>query len=126
MSEQKSEATFFKEDVERIIARYGRLSAYATIGALEVVKQNIMDRLANQPPFLPPKLHAVGVSPHAVWLRHVIPVGDNTLHDANRNCCCAPIETNPGLWVHNAHDGREKYERQDGKERGGWQIIFEK
>lgn len=41
----KSEATFFKEEVEQIIKRYGNLSVYQTIGALEVVKQNLLDRL---------------------------------------------------------------------------------
>ncbi len=43
----KPEATFFKEDVEALLKRYGNLSVYAAIGALEVVKQNLLDDLAN-------------------------------------------------------------------------------
>jgi hypothetical protein len=41
----KNEATYFKEDVEALLARYGKLSVYATLGALEVVKQNLLERL---------------------------------------------------------------------------------
>ena len=44
--EQKTEGTYFKEEVEAIIARYGTLSAYETLGALEVVKQNLLERLS--------------------------------------------------------------------------------
>ncbi len=44
--EQPNEATFFKQDVERLLARYSNLSVYAAIGALEVVKQNLLDGLA--------------------------------------------------------------------------------
>ena len=47
MSKQaKTEATYFKEEVEAAINRYGNMSAYETIGALEVVKANLMERLA--------------------------------------------------------------------------------
>jgi hypothetical protein len=41
----KNEATYFKEEVEATIKRYGKMSVYATIGALEVVKQNLLERL---------------------------------------------------------------------------------
>ena len=43
--DQKSEATFFKEEVENSIKRYGNMTVYETIGALEVVKQNLLERL---------------------------------------------------------------------------------
>ena len=46
----KSQATFFKEEVEQSLARYGTLSVYETIGALEVVKANLLDRLAEVEP----------------------------------------------------------------------------
>lgn len=105
---EKSEATFFKEDVERLLARYGKLSVYETVGALEVVKANLLERLSK---FIHP--------------RHVMPINDACPHLAVQDCTCQPTETEPALWVHNAHDGREKYERQDGKERGGWEIVFE-
>jgi hypothetical protein len=41
----KSQATFFKEEIEASINRYGSMSVYETIGALEVVKQNLLERL---------------------------------------------------------------------------------
>lgn len=41
----KTEGTYFKEEVESIIKRYGNLSVYETIGALEVVKANLLDQL---------------------------------------------------------------------------------
>lgn len=107
MSEPKSEATFFKEEVEQLIGtRYGRMTVYETIGALEVVKLNLLEHLGRRP-------------------RHVIPLADSSTHTPSCDCLCAPLETESGLWVHNAHDGREKYERQDGKKRGGWEIVFE-
>lgn len=108
MSDQKSEATFFKEDVEKLLARYSNLSVYATVGALEVVKLNLLERLGKIP-----------------YPRHVIPLNDLLDHGAYIGCGCNPIELEPGLWVHNARDGREKYERQDGQNRGGWEIVFE-
>ena len=43
--DQKSEATFFKEEVENSIKRYGNMTVYETIGALEVVKKNLLERL---------------------------------------------------------------------------------
>ena len=43
--ENKSEATFFKEEIENSIKRYGNMTVYETIGALEVVKQNLLERL---------------------------------------------------------------------------------
>lgn len=42
---EKSEATFFKEEIENSIKRYGKMTVYETIGALEVVKQNLLERL---------------------------------------------------------------------------------
>lgn len=108
MSDQKSEATFFKEDVEKLLARYSGLSVYATVGALEVVKLNLLERLGKIP-----------------YPRHVLPMNDTMMHHALHDCMCHPIELEPGLWVHNARDGREKYERQDGQNRGGWEIVFE-
>lgn len=47
---QKTEATYFKEDVEALLKRYGKLSVYETIGALEVVKLNLLERLAEAAP----------------------------------------------------------------------------
>ena len=41
----KTQATFFKEEIENSIKRYGTMTVYETIGALEVVKQNLLDRL---------------------------------------------------------------------------------
>jgi hypothetical protein len=43
--EKKSEATFFKEEIENSIKRYGNMTVYETLGALEVVKQNLLERL---------------------------------------------------------------------------------
>ena len=43
--EVKNQATFFKEEVENIIKRYCSMGVYETIGALEVVKQNLLERL---------------------------------------------------------------------------------
>lgn len=58
---------------------------------------------------------------------HVIPVGDTELHCAQESCACHPIEDGePGVWVHNAFDCREKYERADGeKHSDGWVLIGE-
>lgn len=42
---EKSQATFFKEEVENSIKRYGNMTVYETIGALEVVKANLLERL---------------------------------------------------------------------------------
>lgn len=41
----KTQATYFKEEVEQSIKRYGKMTVYETIGALEVVKQNLLERL---------------------------------------------------------------------------------
>ena len=43
----KTEATYFKEEVEAAINRYGNMTVYETIGALEVVKANLLERLAS-------------------------------------------------------------------------------
>ncbi len=41
-----NEATFFKEEIEQILdARYSSLTVYQVIGALEVVKLNLLERL---------------------------------------------------------------------------------
>lgn len=46
-----TEATFFKEEIEKIIfSRYPNMSVYETIGALEVVKANLLDALAARTP----------------------------------------------------------------------------
>ena len=42
---EKLPATYFKEEVENIIKRYGNLTAYEVIGALEVIKANLLDEL---------------------------------------------------------------------------------
>lgn len=43
---------------------------------------------------------------------HVVPVGDLREHACCRTCWCRPTEDDeaPGLWLHHALDGREKYE----------------
>ena len=46
--EAKSEATYFKEEIENSIKRYGNMTVYETIGALEVVKQNLLERLGRK------------------------------------------------------------------------------
>ena len=45
MSEKKSEAPFFQAEIENAMNRYGNMTAYETIGVLEVVKQNLLERL---------------------------------------------------------------------------------
>jgi hypothetical protein len=45
MEQPKTEGTYFKEDIEALLKRYSTLSVYETIGALEVVKQNLLERL---------------------------------------------------------------------------------
>ena len=44
---------------------------------------------------------------------HVIPMNDLRPHDADRTCWCRPAEDDdqPTLWVHNALDQRDAYER---------------
>lgn len=43
---------------------------------------------------------------------HVVPMGDLREHECSCTCWCRPTEDEdtPGLWVHHALDGREKYE----------------
>lgn len=45
--------------------------------------------------------------------RHVIPIGDTREHTLSERCWCCP-ELEDGdegdVFVHNSHDGREKYE----------------
>lgn len=48
--EKKSEATFFKQEIENSIMRYGNMTVYETIGALEVVKQNLLERIGRMNP----------------------------------------------------------------------------
>ena len=38
----KSEATFFKEEIEAAFSRYRTMTVYEAIGALEVVKANLL------------------------------------------------------------------------------------
>jgi hypothetical protein len=45
---------------------------------------------------------------------HVYPLDDLKEHVAARDCWCDP-ECNEGVWVHNAADGRELYERKERK-----------
>jgi len=54
---EKNQATFFKEEVEATMKRYGSMSVYEAIGALECVKQNLLDRLGrlNQRTDKPPR-----------------------------------------------------------------------
>lgn len=63
---------------------------------------------------------------------HVIPIGDtggpgnDGLHAAQEICWCHPTETEPRLWVHNAHDCREARERVTGEQcSDGWINIAE-
>lgn len=44
--------------------------------------------------------------------QHVIPMADLRPHDPDGACWCHPEEDDdyPGLWKHNALDGREAYE----------------
>ena len=46
---------------------------------------------------------------------HVVPLGDLKEHDESPNCACGPFESDDGVWVHNAYDGREKYETGERK-----------
>ena len=43
---------------------------------------------------------------------HVVPLFDLREHESSSACWCKPTEDEetPGLWVHHALDGREKYE----------------
>jgi hypothetical protein len=45
-------------------------------------------------------------------LVHVVPLDDLREHECSSACWCQPIEYDeePGIWVHNALDGRENYE----------------
>lgn len=44
---------------------------------------------------------------------HIIPMDDLKDHHADPLCWCRPLEDteDPGIWVHNAADRREEYER---------------
>lgn len=44
---------------------------------------------------------------------HIVPIGDLRDHEANPACWCSPTEDpdDLGIWVHNAMDRREEYER---------------
>lgn len=54
---------------------------------------------------------------------HVIPIGDSgpSVHDALLSCWCHPTR-DENVVVHNAHDLREKYERQ-GLPQQPWLIV---
>ena len=60
---------------------------------------------------------------------HTIPVGGSEpVHHANPQCWCRPFPDHdePGVIIHNADDGREKYERQGITEPGQhWILVFE-
>ena len=44
---------------------------------------------------------------------HIVPIGDLRDHEADPACWCGPTEDpdDLGIWVHNAMDRREEYER---------------
>ena len=42
---------------------------------------------------------------------HVTPVNDLREHEDTPKCWCKPVETDPGVWVHNSMDRREEYEQ---------------
>lgn len=48
--EQETQGTFFKREIEGIIKRYPNMTVYETIGALEVVKANLLERLGRIEP----------------------------------------------------------------------------
>lgn len=41
---------------------------------------------------------------------HVTPIDDLRPHEDASTCWCKPKENEPGVWTHNALDGRESYE----------------
>lgn len=43
---------------------------------------------------------------------HVVPLGDLRDHEPSPQCWCSPRngDDEPSVWVHNALDGRERYE----------------
>lgn len=43
---------------------------------------------------------------------HIVPMGDLRDHEDSCACWCRPTEEedHPGIWMHHALDGREKYE----------------
>ena len=50
---EKTAATMLKEEISNIVERYGQesdVTVYETIGALEVVKLNLLERLGKLPP----------------------------------------------------------------------------
>lgn len=55
---------------------------------------------------------------------HVIPVQDSIAHKPSSDCKCHPLQAEQNLFIHNAKDTREKYERQ-GISSHGW-IVVEK
>ncbi len=57
---------------------------------------------------------------------HNIPVGDQFLHGAQKDCWCNPTETSMNVWTHNAKDCREAKERISGLQASeGWVLIAE-
>lgn len=44
---------------------------------------------------------------------HIVPVDDLRDHAADPTCWCSPVEDpeDPDIWVHNAMDRRDEYER---------------
>lgn len=60
---------------------------------------------------------------------HVIPVKDKEFHYAHKDCWCFPVKVEDNLYVHNAKDTRETYERRTGKvvdPSKNWDTILEK
>ena len=43
------------------------------------------------------------------WLAHVLPVEDAREHETSFDCWCGP-RVEEGMVIHNADDGREKFE----------------
>ena len=57
---------------------------------------------------------------------HTFPVDDLDIHVIGSSCWCHPLETEPGLYIHNAKDCREVVERRTHKNKGkGWEIVRE-
>lgn len=49
-------------------------------------------------------------------IRHVLPIGDLCEHEESQNCWCNPIHDDDyPIIIHNALDGREKFETGERK-----------
>jgi hypothetical protein len=59
---------------------------------------------------------------------HIIPLGrPEPIHSANSSCWCHPVERDNGaIFIHNAKDCREKWERQGIIEQDKpWCLVYE-